>query len=149
MSPVVNFGRSEQPDPQQPIPIGEYKCKIVEVREKTSQKGEEYYSLRLEIIEGDYDGRSVYDSLFFSPKALQRLKLICERLGINIEGDVEITPSLFLYKIVVVAIKQDFYINKSGQTINKNIVAYDGYKGLIETTPQNYMDYISSDDVPF
>lgn len=145
--PKINF--QEAQNPMAPMPIGTYICEIVEVKEKKTQRGEDYFALRLEVVGGDYEGRPIYDNIFFSERALKRLKLICERLEIGTKGDIEITPDTFSNLKVNVLVKQDTYTNKEGRLIIKNIVAYDGYNGIVRVEEQSFRDYISDDEVPF
>ncbi len=58
-----------------PIPRGRYAVRVVEVEEREGQEsGLAYFNMQYEVIEGDHEGRKVFDNLSFSPKALWRLK---------------------------------------------------------------------------
>lgn len=63
-----------------PIPAGTYPCKVIDVLVKQSENAGEYWTLKLEIQSGKYDGKFIYDSLFFTPKALRRFFLTWKRL---------------------------------------------------------------------
>lgn len=61
--------REYTPEPSSfdPLPQGTYKGMIVKAAEKVSQStGTPYASLEIEILEGKYKGRKVYDNLFLN-----------------------------------------------------------------------------------
>ena len=62
---AVNFDVDNTPtnDTFEPIPVGWYKCVIVDSEEKQSSSGPTYVKLTLQVIEGAYAGRKVWDNL--------------------------------------------------------------------------------------
>jgi hypothetical protein len=71
----------------EPIPAGEYLLVAVGSEVKDSQKGGRYYNFTLEVVEGEYKGRKIWDifSIEGSEKAVQigkaRLSSLCAAVG--------------------------------------------------------------------
>lgn len=57
-----------------PIPEGEYVVTIESVTEKETKKGDDMWSLKLNIEEGDFKGRKVFTNLVFNEKGLSNVK---------------------------------------------------------------------------
>lgn len=76
------------------IPEGTYTCRVAEVRETASQQGAVRWGLRLEVVEGEYAGRTAaWDSLVFSERALPRVKQVLAVLGFDVSGLLELQPN--------------------------------------------------------
>ena len=71
----------------QPLPAGEYRTKVVNVEKKTSQSGNDYVTMVLEVIDGDYTGRKIYNNYFLSVKtaeaSIKRIYKMAEFAGIT------------------------------------------------------------------
>tara|TARA_R110002153_G_scaffold268816_1_gene433992 strand:+ start:618 stop:1094 length:477 start_codon:yes stop_codon:yes gene_type:complete len=75
----------------QPLPAGWYKCVITNTEEKpTKAQTGSYLELKIEVIEGDYQGRLVFDRLNLknpNPTAVEiaqrSLSSICRSVGVN------------------------------------------------------------------
>ena len=75
------------------IPEGTYTCRVAEVRQTQSQQGCMRWGLRLEVVDGDYAGRTAaWDSLVFSERALPRVKQVLAVLGFDVSGTLELEP---------------------------------------------------------
>lgn len=114
-----------------PIPVGSYNVRVLEVTEKQGPKGP-YWNLKLEIDGGEYDGKFLFDRLFFSPKALNRFFLVFKRLtGIELDPtkdlDVQESDLIGCKAKVTVIHKQEEY---EGKMITKAVVPFDGYESL-------------------
>ena len=79
-----------------PVPDGEYKMRVVECVEKKSKAGNDMFKLTLEIIDGEFTGRKVWDNLVIMPSTMWRVKHACEELGLPIEGMVDLVDSMFV-----------------------------------------------------
>jgi hypothetical protein len=75
------------------VPEGEHDCRVADVREGTSRDGSVRWSFRLEVIGGDYAGRTAaWDSLTWSERGVYRVKKVLEALGLDVKGELEIEP---------------------------------------------------------
>lgn len=73
-----------------PIPAGKYLAIISDTAEKTSRAGDRYVELTLQIVQGEYQNRLLWDNLNLwhsseKPRNIARstLKAICEAVGIK------------------------------------------------------------------
>jgi len=72
-----------------PIPAGQYLAMIVASEEKTSSKGNQFLSLELEVLDGQYKGRKLWVNLNLShpnPETVKfarvELASICKAIGV-------------------------------------------------------------------
>jgi hypothetical protein len=76
------------------VPEGEHDCRIADVREGTSRDGSVRWSFRLEVLGGQYAGRTAaWDSLTWSERGVYRVKKVLEALGLDVKGELEIEPA--------------------------------------------------------
>ena len=45
-----------------PLPAGDYRVKIANVEKKTSQSGNDYVAMVMEVIDGEFTGRNIYNN---------------------------------------------------------------------------------------
>lgn len=93
---VVDFTDVEVKD-YSPIPAGAYLLQIVDAEEKPSESSEyNYLSLGWAVVDGEFEGRRLWDILSYSPKALWKLKsFLLGVVGIDMEDlrdDFQIIP---------------------------------------------------------
>jgi hypothetical protein len=75
------------------IPEGIYACRIAEVREGIARDGSVRWSLRLEVAEGEYAGRTAgWDNLTWSDRGIIRVKRVLEILGFDVRGELDVDP---------------------------------------------------------
>ena len=71
----------------QPLPVGNYLVKVVNVEKKTSQSGNDYVGMVMEVIDGEYNGRKIYNNLHLTPKtaenSIKRIYKMAEFVGIT------------------------------------------------------------------
>lgn len=73
------------------VPEGIYLCRVAEVREGLARDGSTRWALRLEVVDGQYAGRTAgWDGLTWSERGLRRVKHVLDRLGFNVSGRLEI-----------------------------------------------------------
>lgn len=125
--PKIDFSKIEDSPDFTPVPEGKYLVEVVEVEELSTDKGDEQWKLKMEILEGEYCGKFIYDRLFFTDRAYPRLKLVCSRLGIDVSGEMDLEPELLNHRLVFVDVKIEDY-EKDGKTKQKNNVPYAGYE---------------------
>jgi hypothetical protein len=76
------------------IPEGVYVCRVAEVREGLARDSIVRWSVRLEVADGEYAGRTAgWDSLTWSEKGIRRVKRVLEVLGLDVSGEVEVLPA--------------------------------------------------------
>ena len=135
------------------IPVGTYLCKVLEVKVKQSEKSGEYWSMQLEIQEGKYQDKFIFDSLFFTPKGLNRFFLVWKRLtGCELDrnADLDVLPDdLFGCKayVSVINVEEEY----RGEKQTKAKVTYDGYSPHegSAVAAKSATTEESSDDIPF
>lgn len=113
-----------------PIPAGTYRCKFTDVTDKNkegavlkSKSGDEMFSIRLTVIEGEHEGAVIYDYLVFGGKGLNRVKILLGALGFDNEKALDVTTGMIQDQTVRVDIIQTVYEGKA-----QNKVAFAGYK---------------------
>ena len=67
------------------------------------------WKLRFEVLDGEYRGRYIFDNMVFSDAALKRVKLICSRLGLDVSGEVELTPEVIMGRKCWVTVETEEY----------------------------------------
>lgn len=90
----IDFSCIEDVESFLSIPEGFYVCRIAEVREGLTREGSPRWGLRLEVVEGDFAGRTAgWDGLVWSERGLPRVKSILGHLGFDVSGPVELDPN--------------------------------------------------------
>ena len=101
-----------------PLPAGEYRTKVVNVEKKTSQSGNDYVAMVLEVIDGDYTGRKIYNNYFLSVKtaeaSIKRIYKMAEFAGIQLKPFTDVDSIVdfcngFLDKCFVVAYDEEAF----------------------------------------
>ncbi len=129
MSPEVNFDTIPDAEDYDPIPSGHYHMRVEKVTEKQTTLKDVMFNMKLVIVEGEYEGRKVWDNITFSEKGMKRVKLVCSRLGIDVSGSVNVTPELLTDCEARVEVIQSSY-SKDGKEVQKNEVTFAGYERL-------------------
>ena len=90
-----DFSNVEDVDSFIGVEPGVYKVRVADVREGRSRTdGSVQWSLRLEVVDGDFAGRTAaWDRLTWSDKGIRRVKLVLAAFGVDVEGVVEIEPT--------------------------------------------------------
>ena len=136
--PKIDFSTVEDVQDFTPLPKGKYRCQLVEVEEATTQSGYEMWKIRFEVTEGEFNGRFIFDNLFFSDKGLKRTKLLCNRLGLDVSGELDLTPDKIKGLACYVEVDVEEYEDSNGQTKPRNVVPFAGFHRVEEV-----------DDLPF
>ena len=134
--PKVNMSKVKDTDGFEPIPDGDYKAVVEQVHERQSKSGDEQWGVEWRIIEGVHVGRKVFDNLTFNDKSMWRVKLVCSRLGLDVSGEIDLTPEMIRGKQCLITVIETEY---NGKPTN-NIVA-NGF------TPLDQEDKVD-DDLP-
>jgi hypothetical protein len=109
-----------------PYPEGVYKVVVESAEAKQSSTGKEYFSIKYLIMDGEYEGKPIFDNLFMSksdgsPNPFSRAKLgalvkLC--LGSNQISDIGELASGVEFEIQLKIVKDEY----KGQTREKNNV---------------------------
>ena len=101
----------------QPLPADWYKCVITETEERVTSKGDgSFLLLSIEVIDGDYSGRKVFDRLNLkNPNstaveiAQRSLSSICRAISVNSPKDSsELCDKPMMVKLAVKAASGDY-----------------------------------------
>ena len=125
--PKIDFDKHEEPSDYSPIPEGEYLVEVEKVEERSTNAGDEMWSLTFAVVEGEYAGRKVWDNMVFSEAAMGRVKLICSRMGLSVKGEVDLKPSMLMGRRVIVDTYHEEYEDNDGNTKTKSSIPFAGY----------------------
>ena len=126
--PKIDFRTVEDTADFSPLPMGKYLCRVAAIELGETSAGDERWLLRLTVDEGPYSGRTVIDNLSFSEAALKRVKFVCERLGVDVTGEVDVSPDLLLGRLALVTVELGTYEDEFGARRIRNKVPYSGYE---------------------
>lgn len=140
------------------IPAGTYVCRIAEIRPGTTRAGDERWSLRLVVAEGQHVGKqAAWDSLVFSTRGRSRARMVLQALGLPASGKVQIEPGDLEGRQALVDIRPAEYQSPSGDVVRRNEVPYDGFRAIPDTDepaprrrpPSAAADPVTADSIPF
>jgi hypothetical protein len=146
--PKIDFSKIDDVQDFSPLPDGKYLCRLTEIEEASTQYGDEMWKLRFEVIQGEHIGRFIFDNMVFSEAALKRVKLICSRLGLDVSGEIDLTPSLLEGRKCYVSVLTEEYEDNEGNIKKRNIVPFAGYERATDTG-EDIAEDDSEEDLPF
>jgi uncharacterized protein DUF669 len=112
-----------------PIPDGEYLMKVAEAEEKQSKNGNPMWKLVLEIVNGQFKGRRVWDNITWSGEGMKRVKLVLSRLGLDLKGDMEVATTDIVGRSAWVTVTQEsFWSEKHEKEMKTNKPTFAGYR---------------------
>lgn len=116
------------------VPEGVYAVRIAEVRESRGRSGAEHWGLRLEVLDGDWVGKTAsWDWLVWSERGIPRVKRVLRALGLEVEGVLEIGPQdLVGLKACVQVGVEEREDPQTGRRTVRNRIPYDGYAPFTE-----------------
>ena len=89
-----DFSQVEDVESFVSIPEGSYPCRVAEVREGLARDGSVRWALRLEVLDGEYAGRTAgWDGLTWSDRGVLRVRRVLEVLGFEVSGEVDLQPA--------------------------------------------------------
>jgi hypothetical protein len=111
------------------IPEGTYVCRVAEVRDGLTRDGSVRWSLRLEVAQGDYAGRTAgWDGLHWSDRGIVRVKRVLEVLGFDVRGELELEPRELVGRRAQVEFRSEQWNDPvSGRQVLRLSVPYGGY----------------------
>jgi hypothetical protein len=127
----IDFDATDRVSDYVTVPAGTYLCRVAEVRPGTTRAGDERWSLRLVVAEGQHVGKqAAWDSLVFSTRGRARARLVLHALGLPATGKVQIEPRDLEDRTALVEIRPAEYQSQTGDIVRRNEVPYDGYRPL-------------------
>ena len=131
--PKIDFSTAEDLTDGTLPPRNQYSVQVDGVSKERRRGRPEMWRLTLQILSGDYKDLCFHDHLVFSEIGLRRVKLLCEALGLDVSGDVDLTPDLILGRTCLVTIDQVDFFDSQGRWIGANVVlhptAYEPMEG--------------------
>lgn len=139
-----DFSKVENVEDFVAVPDGCYVCRVAEVRERIGDDGVQRWSVRWEVEDGPFAGRTAaWDNLSWSEKGVRRVKAILERLGYSVQGILELDPiDLIGRRAAVTVFAQEYQDPLTGRKTIRSKVPFLGYQA-VESAPQ------VADDTPF
>lgn len=114
------------------VPPGTYLCRIAEIRPGSTRAGDERWSLRLVVAQGQHVGKqAAWDSLVFSTRGRSRARMVLQALGLPASGRVQIEPADLEGRSALVEIRPAEYQGPDGAMVRRNEVPYDGYRAAV------------------
>ena len=90
------------------IPPGTYGVRIGEVRVGSTREGVERWGLRLDVVDGDYAGRTAgWDGISWGERGLTRAKYVLSQLGFETDGVVTLEPADLEGRCAVVSLQRE------------------------------------------
>jgi hypothetical protein len=127
----IDFDASDRVSDFVTVPAGTYVCRVAEVRPGTTRAGDDRWSLRLVVAEGQHIGKqAAWDSLVFSTRGRARARLVLQALGLPAAGKVQITPADLEGRTALVEVRPAEYQNPAGDVVRRNEVPYDGFRAI-------------------
>ncbi len=127
----IDFDASNQITDFITIPTGTYVCRVAEIRPGITRAGDERWSLRLVVAEGQHVGKqAAWDSLVFSTRGRARARMVLQALGLPASGKVQIEPGDLEGRQALVDIRPAEYQSPGGVVVRRNEVPYDGFRPL-------------------
>lgn len=114
------------------IPEGSYVCRVAEVRDGVTRDGSVRWSLRLEVAQGEYAGRTAgWDGLHWSDRGIVRVKRVLEILGFDVRGELELEPEQLVGTRAKVEFRSEQWNDPvSGRQVLRLSVPYAGYSAI-------------------
>jgi hypothetical protein len=125
----IDFDATDRVSDFVTVPAGTYLCRVTEVRPGTTRGGDERWSLRLVVAEGQHIGKqAAWDSMVFSTRGRARARLVLQALGLPNSGKVQVEPRDLEGRVALVEVRPSEYQDQAGAIVRRNEVPYDGYK---------------------
>lgn len=148
--PIINLGGVVTGEKYPPLPASKYLCTIKNIEERTTRTGHEMWRLTFEVAQGVHAGRLIFDNLVFYSAGFERIKNLCEALGVDITGELDLTPDFVLERHCNVEVFVKEYTDKQGRMRRGNEVAFSGFSATNgESQVISREEHGDDDDIPF
>jgi hypothetical protein len=133
-----DFSQVQDIDSYISIPEGAYVCRVAEVREGVARDGSPRWSLRLQVSQGEYAGRTAgWDSLTWSERGIRRVKRVLEALGLDVRGSLDVVPNDLVQREVRAVFQSEEREDPfTGRRVLRLRVPYAGYAPLDGPAPR-------------
>jgi hypothetical protein len=122
----IDFRNVANVDEYAPVPAGRYSVEIEEAEEDLTRNGDERITLRLRVLDGEHAGAAIFDRIYFSPRALPRLKHLLDAVGVETGADVDVSADLLRGKRCSVDVVVESYVKTDGSEGKTNSVPFAG-----------------------
>lgn len=113
------------------VPSGTYLCRVGEVRIGMTRSGDERWSLRLVIADGQHLGKqAAWDSLVFSTRGRTRARMVFAALGLPSKGRVQVEPQNLEGRTAMVEVRPAEFATPDGGLVRRNELPYDGWRSV-------------------
>lgn len=130
----IDFDASDRVSDFVTVPAGTYLCRVAEIRTGSTRAGDERWSMRLVVAEGQHIGKqAAWDSLVFSTRGRARARTVLQALGLPAAGKVQLEPADLEGRSALVEVRPAEYQGPSGEIVRRNEVPYDGYRVVPST----------------
>ncbi|MFA5138358.1 MAG: DUF669 domain-containing protein [Elusimicrobiota bacterium] len=126
--PRIDFSKVDDVQDFSPIPEGKYLCKLADIEEASTNAGDEMWKLRFQVAEGPHAGRMVFDNLVFSSAAMKRVKLVCSRMGLDVSGELDLTPERLRGRTCLLTVQTEEYEDSEGRRKKRSVIPFAGYE---------------------
>lgn len=112
-----------------PPPPGKYLVEVDDIQSSFTKSDDEMWKLKLLIVEGEHEGKNLFDNIVFSEKAMPRAKMICSRFGLDVSKDLDLTEDMLLQRRAIVTVDRiETYEKEDGSTGQSARIAFAGYE---------------------
>lgn len=88
---------------------GEHIIKLVSLEEKTTANGDDMLTGKFQVVKGNSTGAIIYDNFVLTQKALWKLKLYLESLGVKADGKVLLDTEKLKGKVCIAVVSHEEY----------------------------------------
>ena len=143
MAIPVDFTGVEATNGTGPVAEGDHRCVIDSAKETKASTGTPGVEVALRIVGGDFDGRFVWDRIWFTDKAMGIARWKLQAAGLPIpEGQFMLEPSNLVGRPVIVTVKHEEYEGKT----HARVKAWESAGGA---SPAQSATAANGDDIPF
>lgn len=127
-------------EPQQgsgggPLPDGTYVVRINSATQRVASTGTPGFEFEMEVVVGEFEGRKVWDRLWFTANTAGQVRWKMECAGITIpNGEFTVEPGDFERKRVKIVVRQEQFVGKDGT--NKTRAAVQGWEAPLGGSQQ-------------
>lgn len=143
-----------------PLPDGEYIVRITACAQRTASTGTPGFEMEMTVLVGEFEGRKVWDRLWFTPNTAGQVRWKMECAGIPIPaGNFTVEPEHFEGRRVKIVVRQEAYTAKDGTQKTRAEVngwqappgsgAEDPFAQMTDGDPGSQAPPRDDDDIPF
>lgn len=126
----VDFSQVEAVENYQSVPEGRYACRVAEVRQGWTQTGDERWSFRLEVVDGEYAGKTAaWDGISWGERGRRRAKHVLGSLGFDVEGRIALEAEELVDRRAMVTVGSEERVDpQTGCRQIRPRVPFQGYE---------------------